>query len=184
MKLLRRNPIGAISRVFWNQVAALALGLMVASWSSIGAQEQSAGLPGITKATNLDSISVRSLRAEPGKASLYEVTFVTADTLAVDAVIIMNFPPAFDLGPLEIAGSSQINGGFKLERKDREVRLRRTGLGDKVPPGKSVSIQLGLIVNPADLNAAHQVSVQLRSSSRLAPATTKNQPVQFITPLK
>lgn len=129
-----------------------------------------------------DSLAVHALRAEPGKPSLYELRFVTTDTLARDAEIVVTFPREFDLSQLEIAGSSQINGGFKLERKGQEVHLRRSGLGEKIPPGRRVSLQLGLIVNPADFSVSHQLTVQLPAGR--TPAATpfvKNKEVEFIT---
>ena len=128
-----------------------------------------------------DSLTVQSLRAQPGKPSLYELRFVTTDTLARDAEIIVTFPPAFDLSQLEIAGSSQINGGFKLERKGQKVHLRRTGLGQKIPPGRKVSLQLGLVVNPPDFSASHQVTVQLPAATPLAKTVAINKEVKFIT---
>lgn len=143
------------------------------------AQQKSSDRAAITAARNpgRDSLTVHALRAEPGKPSLYELRFVTVDTLAREAEIIVTFPHAFDLSQLEIAGSSQINGGFKLERKGQEVRLRRTGLGEKIPPGRKVSLQLGLIVNPADFSASHQVTVQLPAAAPFA----NNKEVKFIT---
>jgi hypothetical protein len=143
-------------------------------------------LPATVTAKNIgvDSLTVRALRAEPGKPSLYDLTFVTTDTLASDAEIIITFPRVFDLRPLEIAGSSAINGGFTLKRNGQEVRLRRTGLGDKVPPGRKVSVQLGLIVNPTDWAASPKVEVQIRASAQSANSIKKNPAVQFITPVK
>jgi hypothetical protein len=156
------------------------------SLSPVWAQQK----PGPAGTTNIaaanpgrDSLAVKALRAEPGKPSLYEVSFVTTDSLSSRATIMIAFPQEFDLRQLEIAGSSTINGGFTLERKDREVLLRRTGLGAPIPPGKQVSIQLGLIVNPANLSASHQVRVQLPAAPSAA-ATTTNKEVQFITSVK
>ncbi len=128
-----------------------------------------------------DSLTVQALRAQPGKPSLYELRFVTTDTLARDAEIVLTFPRAFDLSQLEIAGSSQINGGFKLERKGQEVHLRRTGLGERIPPGRKVSLQLGLVVNPPDFSASHQVTVQLPAATPLAKTVAINKDVKFIT---
>jgi hypothetical protein len=133
------------------------------------------------KTPGRDSLTVQALRAQPGKPSLYELRFVTTDTLARDAEIVVIFPPAFDLSQLEIAGSSQINGGFKLERKGQEVHLRRTGLGEKIPPGRRLSLQLGLIVNPADFLASHQVTVQFPAATPFAKTVAINKDVKFIT---
>ncbi|MDZ7345068.1 MAG: hypothetical protein ONA90_11215 [candidate division KSB1 bacterium] len=163
-------------------IAALALTLLFSGMALAQEKQDQVSVSG--KSSGFDSVSVHALWAEPGKASLYDLTFVTTDTLAANAEIVIVFPRGFDLTPLEIAGSSDINGGFKLERKDQEVRLHRTGLGEKVPPGRKVSVKLGLIVNPSDLAASHEVSVQLRSFGQAAIAATKNQHIQFITPAK
>jgi hypothetical protein len=171
------------------QVALLALFsvLLIAnpSWAQQKSSSQAAAKSAAI-ASGLDSLTVHALRAEPGKPSLYELRFVTTDTLARDAELVLTFPRAFDLSQLEIAGSSQINGGFKLERKGQEVHLRRTGLGEKIPPGRKVSLQLGLVVNPPDFSASHQVTVQF-PAGRTAAATpfaktvTANKEVKFIT---
>lgn len=184
---------GIMSKLSYNKIAALAtiqisgLILVALSLSPVFAQQESTtAQSAVVAAANpgRDSLAVKALRAEPGKASLYEVSFVTTDTLPPNASLVVTFPQEFDLSQLEIAGSSTINGGFTLQRKDREVFLRRTGLGSKIPPGKKVSIQLGLIVNPANLSASHQVRVQLPAAAPSAAATVKNQAVQFITSVK
>lgn len=168
-----------LSRVaFCALLAALLVGNPV--WSQQKSSIQSANTAG------RDSLTVQALRAQPGKPSLYELRFVTTDTLARDAEIVVTFPRAFDLSQLEIAGSSQINGGFKLERKGQEVHLRRTGLGEKIPPGRSVSLQLGLVVNPPDFSVSHQVTVQLpagrtAAATPLAKTVAINKDVKFIT---
>jgi len=154
--------------------------------SPVFAQPKSSSRGNSTVAAQLpsrDSLAVKALRAAPGKASLYEVSFVTMDSLAANATIVISFPKAFDLSRLEIAGSSTINGGFTLARNGQDVQVRRTGLGAKISPGKKVSIQLGLIGNPTSFSASHQVRVQL-PATRNAAATTKNMDVQFITSVK
>jgi hypothetical protein len=185
--------VGMMSKLSYNKTAALAtihisgVILVALLLSPVLAQQKSTpGTSAMVTAANSgrDSLAVKALRAEPGKPSLYEVSFVTTDSLSPNAVLAVTFPREFDLSQLEIAGSSTINGGFTLQRNDREVLLRRTGLGSKIPPGKKVSIQLGLIVNPANLSASHQVRVQLPAAAPSAAATTKNQAVQFITSVK
>jgi len=151
--------------------------------SPVFAQPKSSSRGNSTVAAGRDSLAVKALRAAPGKSSLYEVSFVTMDSLAADAMIVISFPKAFDLSRLEIAGSSTINGGFTLARNGQEVQVRRTGLGAKIFPGKKVSIQLGLIGNPTSFSVSHQVRVQL-PATRTAAATTKNMDVQFITSVK
>ncbi|MGH7595631.1 MAG: hypothetical protein ACREOI_04730 [bacterium] len=155
-------------------LAAVLIGNPV--WSQQKSSTQAAA-----NTTGRDSLTVQALRAQPGKPSLYELRFITTDTLARDAEIVVTFSRAFDLSQLEIAGSSQINGGFKLERKSQEVHLRRTGLGERIPPGRKVSLQLGLVVNPPDFSASHQVTVQLPAATPLAKTVAINKDVKFIT---
>jgi hypothetical protein len=180
--------VGTMTQLSSNRIAALtptglALLFVFSSFSPIWSQPKTPAATPTAQSPGRDSLAVKALRAEAGKPSLYEVSFITTDTLASNAAIVMTFPAAFDLSQLEIAGSSTINGGFTLERKGQEVLLRRSGLGAKIPPGKKVSIQLGLIVNPANLSASHQVRVQLPppSGAPTTAATPKNTEVQFIT---
>jgi len=173
-------PRCTMTKLSSNKIAALTLLFIISSLSPIWSQQKTPAAAPAAQSPGRDSLAVKALRAEAGKPSLYEVSFVTTDTLAPNAAIVMAFPAAFDLSQLEIAGSNTINGGFTLERKAQEVLLRRTGLGAKIPPGKKVSIQLGLIVNPANLSASHQVRVQLPAAPTAA-ATPKNREVQFIT---
>ncbi|MDZ7291276.1 MAG: hypothetical protein ONB44_18410 [candidate division KSB1 bacterium] len=186
-------PIGLTPKISPHKPAVWLLVFFMLFTSSVvwAQQAPSTRTAQMIAATNAgrDSLVVRSLRAEAGKPSLYEITFVTTDTLAPRAEIVVKFPRDFDLSPLEIAGSSEINGGFELERKTmpdgvQEVLLRRTGLGSKVPPGRKVSVQLGLIVNPANLAASHQVNVELRAASSSVSQIARNKEVQFISPVK
>jgi len=127
------------------------------------------------------SPTMRALRAEAGKPSLYEVRFVTTDTLEAKAELEFEFPAALDLRQLEVASSTSINGGFTLVRERNIVRVRRTGLGAVVPPGSSVELQLGLITNPTPLPASLEVSfTQLRASGQAA-TSKRSYPVQFST---
>lgn len=163
----------------FNKLAALTLFFGVLSFATGFAQSTASA----RKNAGRDSLAVKALHATPGKPSLYEVSFVTTDSLSANALITLTFPKAFDLSQLEIAGSGTINGGFALTRKGQEVQVRRTGLGVSIPPGKRVSLQLGLIGNPTSFSASHQVRVQL-PATRAAAATTKNMDVQFITAVK
>ena len=130
------------------------------------------------------ALKLRALRAEPGKVSLYELSFTTKDTLDSKAEMTFNFPPAFDLSALEIASSTNINGGFKILKEGNRVTVRRTGLGDPVPPGREVSLQLGLIKNPPDIFGAHEVAFEIASSLRPSRKIEDGKAavrVQFIT---
>lgn len=126
-----------------------------------------------------DSLTVRALKATPNKATLYEIAFLTRDTLATDAKILLSFPPECDLSALEIVGSSNINGGWTLRKNRRQATLRRTGLGDAIAPGKRVGVKLGLIKNPTDFNTAHRVDVQIRPSAKKPTGAKRRVEVGF-----
>jgi hypothetical protein len=175
------SPIFFGHRLLRVVFCVLLLALLIGAPSYSQQNPPNRAIANAANASGRDSLTVQALRAQPGKPSLYELRFVTTDTLARDAEIVVTFPPAFDLSQLEIAGSSQINGGFKLERKGQEVRLRRSGLGEKIPPGRKMSLQLGLVVNPPDFSASHQVLVQLPAATPFAKTVTANKEVKFIT---
>jgi hypothetical protein len=123
---------------------------------------------------------MRALRAEPGKPSLYEVRFTTADTLEAQAELVFEFPAALDLSLLEVASSTTINGGFNITRTRNIVHVRRTGLGAVVPPGRPVELKLGLITSPPTLPGNLTVGfTQLRASGKAA-AGKQSYPIQFV----
>ena len=129
--------------------------------------------------TPADSLRVEALKAAPNTASLYEVSFIPRDTLATDAELRLTFPADFDLTELEISGSKDINGGLRLSKNDRQVTVRRSGLGDAIPPGRRVSLKLGLIRNPTNTAATHTVDVVLRASAQKTPAASQRVVVGF-----
>lgn len=130
--------------------------------------------------TSLPEFSMRALRAEPGKPSLYEVRFTTADTLEAQAELVFEFPVALDLSLLEVASSTTINGGFKITHTRNTVHVRRTGLGAVVPPGRPVELKLGLITSPPTLPGNLTVGfTQLRASGKGA-AGKQSYPIQFV----
>ena len=61
---------------------------------------------------------------------------------------------------------ADINSDWIITKNNCTVTLRRTGLGKAVLPGKQVSVKLGLIKNPADINAKHLVEVEIRFSAK------------------
>jgi len=127
------------------------------------------------------ALQLRALRAEPGKPSLYELSFTTSDTLTTSAEIVLEFPASFDLSLLEIASSTTINGGFKITRTGNTVRVRRTGLGDPVPPGRQVELKLGLIRNPDTLSVSQTVTTEILASAQSTTSKKRSHSVQFIS---
>ena len=124
--------------------------------------------------------SMRALRAEPLKPSLYEVRFLTEDTLHTQAELVFEFPAALDLSLLEVASSTTIDGGFKITRERNVVHVRRTGLGAIVPPGRPVELKLGLITSPATLPGNLTVGfTQIGAPGKVA-AGKQSYPIQFV----
>jgi len=97
----------------------------------------------------IDSLSVKPIDPEAGEVSIYQVSFVLSDTLPSDAVIIVTFPEGFDLSRVKVAGSSTINGGFKVSVDGQRVAIKRSGLGRPIPPGESVDVKFANVINPA-----------------------------------
>ncbi|MGH7492006.1 MAG: hypothetical protein ACREOO_06385 [bacterium] len=124
--------------------------------------------------------SMRALRAEPGKPSLYEVRFMTADTLQAQADLVFEFPAALDLSLLEVASSTTIDGGFKITRERNVVHVHRTGLGAIIPPGRPVELKLGLITSPATLPGNLTVGFTQMGAPGKAAASKQSYPIQFV----
>lgn len=126
-----------------------------------------------------DAMTIKALRAAPRQASIYDVSFSTSEVLAADAEIRLTFPTSYDLGGLEIAGSTAINGGLSLTRDGQRVTIRRSGLGTAVPQGQKVSLQLGLIKNPSTFANAEQVRIEVLHSKKATTAKAFAPSVEF-----
>jgi len=96
--------------------------------------------------TNAQDISLRAIKKQVAKASLYELQFTPAAAFLAEGAVRVRFPEAYDLTGIQIAGSNQINGGLKVSVDSAGVIITRTGLGDSSPAGKRVSIIFGPIV--------------------------------------
>jgi hypothetical protein len=103
--------------------------------------------------------------------SVYEYRFTTADSLYNDAEIRLSFPEAFSTANVKLAHSSDANGGIKVTVVNREIVLRRAGIGKTVPPGTAVSIQFANMKNP---DTADNYAVGMRMK-RTASAAEVNQ---------
>ncbi len=109
-----------------------------------------------------DSVDVSLLNREAGATTLLTATFVLSDTLRPDGAIELTFPPGFDVSNVKIAGSSRINGGFRVQVQGQTVRLLRQGRGRTLPPGEKVDVKIATVVNPK--TAATPQSLKLRVS--------------------
>ncbi len=161
------------------QLSALlfAFGFLVYSPTLLGQNAQRLTPP----AANPADFTIRALRAEPGKPSLYDIHFTTRDTLDPLAEMTFDFPRALDLRLLEVASSTSINGGFKIFREGNVVRIRRTGLGETIPPGKKVELKLGLITSPQNLSGNFEIVFELRSATGKVKLGRTRLPIQFLT---
>ncbi|MDQ7052641.1 MAG: hypothetical protein Q9P14_07045 [candidate division KSB1 bacterium] len=137
----------------------IALGLVAFSAHPILGQQGNAS----QSAVKQDSLQLVAMKAKPNQPGIYHLILVSSDSLPRNAVFELTFPPDFGLEPLEVAGSRDITGGLRLQKKNRTVVLQRTGLGNPVPPGKTAILKLGLIRNPAILDSVYAVKVVLRN---------------------
>ena len=96
----------------------------------------------------IDSLSVKPVNPEAEAITIYEVSFVLSDTLSSDAVIMVTFPDGFDLSRVKLAGSSTINGGFKVSVDGQRAAIKRSGLGRPILPGENVEVKFANVRNP------------------------------------
>ncbi len=122
---------------------------------------------------------LQALRAEAGQPSVYEITLTFPQALAADAEFVLEFPPAFDLSMLLVAGSPDITGGFTLAREGQRVRVKRSGAGERVEANKPVRLRLGAVMNPDKLEADYQISVQVQASVSAALSEAQKTKVEF-----
>ena len=151
---------------------AMAAAVLLIATTTATAQESRTAAP-----------EARALRAVPGEVSLYELSFVTRDTMPAKCEFVIEFPAAMDLSLLQVASSTTINGGFELVREQNRVRVIRTGLGEVVLPGKKVEIKLGIVKNPPDLNSSFDLAFEIRDTSQQTLAAKQTAPIKFTKPV-
>ncbi len=124
-----------------------------------------------------DSLTVTPSSLEAGKASIYELSFVTTDTLNADGQISVTFPQGIDLSDLKIASSITINGGFKVRVEDQKVFLTRTGLGRVILPNEKVSIKFGIVKNPVAVERpfSFQIEFDHKTTQPVSPSRRRKQ---------
>ncbi len=154
---------------------SVAVGLMLV-WGGPASAQTGNARPSAADSSEIQLIAVKAKADKPG---IYHLTFIAPDSLPNDAVIEMTFPPEFGLEPLEIAGSRDMTGGLRLQKNNQRVVVQRTGLGDPVPPGKPVTLKLGLIRNPAQLDSSYTVSMVLRNPGKPSIILEKQVRVRF-----
>ncbi|GBE28508.1 hypothetical protein BMS3Bbin03_02447 [bacterium BMS3Bbin03] len=108
---------------------------------------------------SVSQASVKPLSPDAGKASVYEITFSLSDPFPSAGTVVLEFPADFDLSQAILAGSPNVNGGFKVFVDGQKLIVRRSGLGQAVPAGKGIVIRVANIQNP---KTAGQYSLSVR----------------------
>ena len=99
-----------------------------------------------------------------GQLSVYEYRFTTTDSLYVDAEIKLTFPESFSIATVKLAHSAQVNGGIHIEIEEQNLILKRTGLGNVLPPGQNVIIGFANVRNPAEANS-YTVDISMKPTA-------------------
>ncbi|MFQ5707240.1 MAG: hypothetical protein ACE5HO_07300, partial [bacterium] len=107
-----------------------------------------------------DSVQVNPLNPKAGATSIYQISFVAADTLFPNGSLTLTFPQAFDLSGVRLANSTTINGGFRVKVQGQQVILIRTGLGRMISPNERVEVKFANVKNPQDTQKAYSVKVE------------------------
>ena len=123
-----------------------------------------------------DSVKVNPLNPAAGQVSIYQISFVATDTLYPDGQIIITFPEDFDLSKVIMAGSTTINGGFKVSVQGNKVILKRTGLGRSTIPKETVDVKFANVKNPLAVNKQFSLKVEFQNKS--------NQQIQRVEEVK
>lgn len=126
-----------------------------------------------------EQFRLQALRAEAGQPSVYEVTITSPQILEADAEFVLEFPLAFDLSVLMVAGSPDMSGGFSLSRDGQRVRVKRSGAGESIQAHKPVHLRLGAIMNPEKLEPNYQIGVQVQTAAATPLSALQKTKVEF-----
>ncbi len=117
-------------------------------------------------------VRLTALNAREGKPALYELSLTLTDSLQPDASLELVIPQQLDFSRVKVVGSPSIPGGFKHEKKDSVLVLRRTGLGPVIPAGKKVKIIFGPVATPKQFNQNPVVRIRIVQAGRKSPVTS------------
>lgn len=106
-----------------------------------------------------------ALNPQAGASSIYQFSFITADTMHSEAVFEIVFPGTIDISRVKIAGSSTINGGFSVSVSTDTVIVNRSGNGKAIEPGQSVSIEIATVKNPDALSEELRAQARIRAAA-------------------
>lgn len=109
------------------------------------------------------------LDARPGQNAVYELRLVAQDTLRPSAIIELVLPRLFDVSGVQLASSRALDGGFTVNVVADTVRLRRSGLGRRVPPGTPVDLLFAAVRNPKSWAGVGQATVRIFADAEAQP---------------
>jgi len=115
----------------------------------------------------VDSIIVKAKHIDVEANSIYEVYFSIAQEISQKAVIVVTFPDNFNLAGVIIAGSTTVNGGFKVTVDGSKVLLRRSGLGRIIKPHEKVDVKFANVKNPSEPADDYEIKVEVKNESEI-----------------
>ncbi|NOY79000.1 MAG: hypothetical protein GXO76_14150 [Calditrichaeota bacterium] len=125
------------------------------------------GTLGVTSTfASVKQISVTPLSPEAGKASVYEIAFSLTESFPSTGRVVLDFPADFDLSQAILAGSPNVNGGFKVFVEGQKVIVRRSGLGAAIAAGQSIILRVANIRNPKSAGT-YSLSFQVLAGKRV-----------------
>ncbi len=116
-----------------------------------------------------NSVEVITLNSEAGAGSLYTLNFTLPDTLQPNAVLEIEFPPGFDLSKVNLAGSTSINGGFKVSVQGQTIKVSRKGKGGVKYPGDKVDLKFSTVINSSNSDDQYPILVNLKKADGNSP---------------
>lgn len=128
----------------------------------------------------VDTVVVKPKDAGVGKNSIYEIYFSLEKEISNNASIFITFPDSFNLAGITIAGSTTIDGGFDLTVNDRQIVLKRSGLGRKIKPYEKVSVKFANVRNPSLPSDDYQIKVEIKNDSNNI-IVTENKKISIIS---
>jgi hypothetical protein len=113
----------------------------------------------------VDSVTVVPQNKIAGASCIYQIRFTLEQEILPDAMILVTFPPSFDLSEVLIAGSATINGGFQVAVNQLTVSIKRSGLGRRILPNEKVDLRFANVKNPMVLADNYNIRVRVQNSA-------------------
>lgn len=128
----------------------------------------------ILNALPADSILIKPQNENAGKKSVYEISFSLDFAISKDASFIITFPGEFDLSGVLVAGSSTMNGGFKLSVDKNKVIIKRSGLGKIINPNESVDLRFANVKNPQTPADNYTIKIEVKNNDDKVSVAKEN----------